>query len=180
MIGIGSDHGGFKLKEKILNELKEYNIKDYGTFNESSVDYPLFAFKVAEAIKNKEIEKGILICTTGIGISIAANKVKGIRCAKVDNLNEAKMTRLHNDANIIALNGSNDLGVEPVQDIFKRCEDFLDYIYDKHKGQNVLIVAHAATIRAIRHIVLKSDLNKNLLLRTIDNCFFEEIELKDK
>lgn len=75
---------------------------------------------------------------------------------------------------------SNDLGVEPVQDIFKRCEDFLDYIYDKHKGQNVLIVAHAATIRAIRHIVLKSDLNKNLLLRTIDNCFFEEIELKDK
>lgn len=115
MIGIGSDHGGFKLKEKLLNELKEYDIKDYGTFSEDSVDYPEFAFKVAEAVKNKEIEKGILICTTGIGISIAANKVKGIRCAKVDNLNEAKMTRLHNDANIIALNGSNENAIELVK-----------------------------------------------------------------
>ena len=115
MIGIGSDHGGFKLKEKLLNELKEYDIKDYGTFSEDSVDYPIYAFKVAEAVKNKEIEKGILICTTGIGISIAANKVKGIRCAKVDNLNEAKMTRLHNDANIIALNGSNENAIELVK-----------------------------------------------------------------
>ena len=108
MIGIASDHGGFKLKEKLLSELKEYDIKDYGTFSEESVDYPEYAFKIGEAVKNKEIEKGILICTTGIGVSIAANKVKGIRCAKADNIEEAKMTRLHNDANVIALNSQNE------------------------------------------------------------------------
>lgn len=73
-----------------------------------------------------------------------------------------------------------DKGVEPVQSIFKRCEDFLNYIYEKNKGESVLVVAHAATIRVIRHLILQSDLNKNLLLRTIDNCYFEEIELKNK
>ena len=73
----------------------------------------------------------------------------------------------------------SDLGVEPVQDIFKRCQEFVDYILEKHVGQSVMIVAHAATIRAIRHILLKSDLNKDLLLRTIDNCYFEELNIKD-
>lgn len=72
---------------------------------------------------------------------------------------------------------SNDLGVEPVQDIFKRCREFLDYILEKHKDESVLIVAHAASIRAIRHILLNSDLSKNLLLKDIDNCYYEEIEV---
>ena len=72
---------------------------------------------------------------------------------------------------------SDELGVEPIQDIFKRCNEFLNYIMEKHKDESVLIVAHAATIRAIRHILLKSDLSKKLLLRDIDNCYFEEIEV---
>lgn len=72
---------------------------------------------------------------------------------------------------------SGDLGVEPVQEIFKRCGEFLDYILEKHKDESVLIVAHAASIRAIRHILLNSDLSKNLLLKDIENCFYEEIEV---
>ena len=72
---------------------------------------------------------------------------------------------------------TGDLGVEPVQEIFKRCGEFLDYILEKHKDESVLIVAHAASIRAIRHILLKSDLSKNLLLKDIENCFYEEIEV---
>lgn len=72
---------------------------------------------------------------------------------------------------------SGDLGVEPVQEIFKRCSEFLDYILEKHKDESVLIVAHAASIRAIRHILLNSDLSKNLLLKDIENCFYEEIEV---
>ena len=72
---------------------------------------------------------------------------------------------------------SNDLGVEPVQDIFKRCREFLDYILEKHKDESVLIVAHAASIRAIRLVLLNSDLSKNLLLKDIENCYFEEIEV---
>lgn len=74
----------------------------------------------------------------------------------------------------------SDCGVEPVKEIFKRCEDFLNYVYENNCGQNVLIVAHAATIRAIRHLVLNSDLSGNLLIRSIDNCYFEEIDLKNK
>ena len=107
MIGIASDHGGYLLKEKIKKELKGYEIIDYGTDSLESVDYPIYAFKVGEAIKNKEIERGILICTSGIGMSIAANKVKGVRCAKVDTKEEAKITREHNDANVIAISGDN-------------------------------------------------------------------------
>ena len=72
---------------------------------------------------------------------------------------------------------SSELGVEPVQNIFKRCSEFLDYILEKHKDESVLIVAHAASIRAIRHILLNSDLSKNLLLKDIENCFYEEIEV---
>lgn len=109
MIGIASDHGGFKLKQEMITYLKElgYNIIDYGTMVEESVDYPEYAFKVGEAIQNKGINFGIIICTTGIGMSIACNKVVGVRCAKVDNVEEAKLTRLHNDSNVLALSASN-------------------------------------------------------------------------
>ena len=106
-IGLASDHGGYKLKEKIKNYLnkRKIDIIDYGTNSTESVDYPDFAHKLCTGINNKDVDYGIAICSTGIGISIACNKVKGIRCAKVDNVEEAKMTRLDNDANCLALNG---------------------------------------------------------------------------
>lgn len=117
MIGIASDHGGFKLKQEIIPYLEElgYKVNDYGTMVEESVDYPEYAFKIGEAIRNKGINFGIIICTTGIGMSIACNKVIGVRCAKVDNLEEAKMTRLHNDSNVLALSANNDNAKEIVK-----------------------------------------------------------------
>ncbi len=106
-IAIGADHGGFCLKEAIINYFKEKNIeyKDFGCFSEESVDYAIYAKKVADAVASGEFEKGILCCGTGIGISIAANKVKGIRAAVVTNEFCAEMTRRHNDANILAMGG---------------------------------------------------------------------------
>ena len=100
MIAIGSDHGGFALKQEIMEHLKENGIeyKDYGCYDESSCDYPVYAKKVANAIVSGECEKGILICGTGIGISIAANKVKGIRAALCHDTFSAQATREHNDA----------------------------------------------------------------------------------
>lgn len=110
-LGIASDHQGYPRKEQIKVYLKKlgYEIIDYGTNNEESVDYPDYAFKIGKAINEKEIEKGILFCGTGIGMSIAANKVKNIRCAKVDNKEEAHYARIDNDANVIALNSSLSL-----------------------------------------------------------------------
>lgn len=105
MIAIGSDHGGFDLKEKVIAHLKEQGIEcsDYGCKDKSSCDYPIFGRAVAEAVAAGECEKGIVICTTGIGISITANKVKGIRCALCADTVSAKLTRLHNDANVLAM-----------------------------------------------------------------------------
>ena len=103
-IGIASDHRGVILKEKIKNYLNEkYKIIDFGTNSIESVDYPEYAFKIGESIKDNKIDVGILICGTGIGMSIACNKVKKVRCAKVDNKEEAYLARSHNDANVIAL-----------------------------------------------------------------------------
>ena len=102
-IGIASDHRGYALKEYIKNNLTGFEIIDYGTNNSDSVDYPDYGFKLAEKVKEKEVDYGIAICGSGIGISIACNKVKGIRCAKVSTEEEAMFTRNDNDANIIAL-----------------------------------------------------------------------------
>lgn len=104
-IALGSDHGGFRLKEFIKTYLagKGYECEDFGTYDESSVDYPDFALKAALAVRDGVCEKGILICSTGIGISIAANKVKGIRCALCGDLLSARLTREHNDANMLAM-----------------------------------------------------------------------------
>lgn len=104
-IALGSDHGGFQLKEAIKKHLTEKNIefKDFGAFSEESVDYPDFAKKVAEAVVSGNAEKGILVCGTGIGISIAANKVPGVRAALCSETFSAKMSREHNDANILCL-----------------------------------------------------------------------------
>ena len=102
---IGSDHGGFKLKEKLKAFLvkKGYRIKDVGCFNQGSCDYPEFAYGVARQVSKGRFEKGILICKSGIGNSIAANKVKGARAALCYNLKAAKLSRRHNDANVLVL-----------------------------------------------------------------------------
>ncbi|MGL4336377.1 MAG: ribose 5-phosphate isomerase B [Turicibacter sp.] len=106
-VAIASDHGGFALKQDVLAKLQELGVEyqDFGCYDESSVDYPDYAFKVSEAVAANEFERGILICGTGIGISIAANKVKGIRCALVHDLFSAKATREHNDTNVLAMGG---------------------------------------------------------------------------
>lgn len=108
MIALASDHGGFKLKRKIIKYLEEHNIeyKDFGCYDKDSCDYPVFGKAAARAVAGGECEKGIVVCTTGIGISIAANKVKGVRCALCSDTLSAKMTRLHNDANMLALGGA--------------------------------------------------------------------------
>lgn len=113
-IGIANDHRGFKLKQKLTNFLKEkgYNIIDYGTSSDISVDYPVYAFKVGEAIRDNKIDFGILICGTGIGMSIACNKVKNVRCAKVSSIDEAILSRQHNDANVIAISENTEDALE--------------------------------------------------------------------
>lgn len=107
MIALGCDHGGYELKQEIIKHLQERKIefKDYGCDSLESVDYPVYAKKVANVVASGECEKGILICGTGIGISITANKVKGIRAALCTDCFMAEATRLHNDANILALGG---------------------------------------------------------------------------
>ena len=104
-VSLGCDHGGYELKEYIKKHLENKGIEilDVGTDSLDSVDYPDYGEKAALLVANKEADKGIVVCTTGIGISIAANKVDGIRCALCTDSFMAKMTRLHNDANMLAL-----------------------------------------------------------------------------
>lgn len=105
MIAIGSDHGGYDLKQRVIKYLEENHIpyEDMGCGSKDSCDYPVFGHAVAKAVADGQCDKGIVICTTGIGISISANKIKGIRCALCADTLSAKMTRLHNDANVLAL-----------------------------------------------------------------------------
>jgi ribose 5-phosphate isomerase B len=107
MIALGCDHGGFVLKQELTDYLNQNGIpfKDFGIYEEKSVDYPDIAKQVAESILSGECDKGILICGTGIGISIAANRYPGIRAALCHDVFSAKATRLHNDANILAMGG---------------------------------------------------------------------------
>ena len=106
-IAIGADHGGFDHKEVIFKHLKEkgFEVVDFGTYSSDSVDYNDFAVKVATGVSKKEYDRGILICGTGIGMSVMANKVEGIRAALVHDLFTAEATRLHNDSNILAMGG---------------------------------------------------------------------------
>ena len=111
MIGIGSDHGGFALKEAIKKHLEERGLeyKDFGTYSDASCDYPVYGRAVAKAVAAGECQLGILICGTGIGIYITANKVPGVRAALCSDCFSAEATRLHNNANILAL-GARVLG----------------------------------------------------------------------
>ncbi len=107
MIGIGSDHGGYDLKQEIIAylEANNYEYKDYGCYSSEAVDYPDIAQPLAKDVVSEKLEKGILICGTGIGISIAANKIKGVRAALAHDVFSAEATRLHNDANIVCMGG---------------------------------------------------------------------------
>lgn len=118
MIAIGCDHGGYELKERIIRHLKEKNVeyRDMGCNSRESTDYPVYGHAVAKAVADGSCEKGIVICTTGIGISISANKIPGIRCALCGDTLSAKMTRLHNDANVLAL-GAGIVGENLALDI---------------------------------------------------------------
>ena len=104
-ISVGCDHGALTLKNKVVEHLKKngHEVMDFGTHTAASCDYPEFAAAAAKAVASGECEKGIVLCTTGIGVSIAANKVDGIRCALLHETWSAKMTRLHNDTNMMAM-----------------------------------------------------------------------------
>jgi len=141
MIAIGSDHGGFELKNHIINYLKEKNIdiKDFGCFDESSVDYPDIAEAVCDSINNGESECGILVCGTGIGISIAANKIDGIRAAHCHDVYSAEMTKRHNNANVICM-GGRVVGRELA---FKIVDAWLGAEFEGGRHQNRIDKIHA-------------------------------------
>ena len=142
-IAIASDHRGYELKEYLIEKLsinEDIKVLDLGTNSTESVDFPIYGIKLGEAIKNKEVDLGIAICGTGIGISIAANKVKGVMCAKINNEKEARLAKEHNNANVIALSGETDpeeafnmivtfLNSEPNQEekYQRRIEEILNY-----------------------------------------------------
>ncbi len=107
-VGIANDHRGYELKEFLKKNLSDYEIVDYGAYSSDSVDYPDYGFLLGEKVAGGEVDFGIAICGSGIGISIACNKVKGIRCAKVSSLNDAYITRVDNNANIIAMSADTN------------------------------------------------------------------------
>lgn len=121
-IAIASDHRGYKLKEYLMQELRtKYEVLDLGTNSEDSVDFPIYGIALGEAIQNKDADLGIAICGTGIGISIAANKVKGVMCAKINSIEEAHFAKEHNNANVLALSGKTN----PIEAL-KMIEEFLN------------------------------------------------------
>lgn len=122
-IGIANDHRGYKLKKEIIKYFNDtgYNYIDFGADSEEITDYVDYAVKLCNAVNSKEVEYGILICGTGIGMSIAANKIKGIKCARVISVEDARLAREHNMVNVIAL-GENTLGVEAIVSTFINTE----------------------------------------------------------
>ncbi len=120
MIALGSDHGGYDLKQEIKKYLEEagYEYRDFGCETKASCDYPVYGRAAAKAVADGTCDRGILICTTGIGISITANKVPGIRCALCGDVTSARLTRLHNNANMLAL-GAGIVGTQLALDIVK-------------------------------------------------------------
>jgi ribose 5-phosphate isomerase B len=139
IIALGADHAGYLLKEKIKKYLteKKLEFKDYGTFKLDSCDYPEFGYKVSQAVVTQEANVGILICGTGIGMCITANKIKGIRAALATDVEAAQLSRLHNDANVLCLSGRK---LEEEQAI-KIVETWLNTSFEggRHEGRINLI-----------------------------------------
>ena len=139
MLAIGCDHAGYELKQEIIKHLEEKGIeyKDFGCYSEEAVDYPVYGKLVGHAVADGECEKGILICGTGIGISMAANKFKGIRAGLCSTQYQAEMTRRHNNANILCMGGKNIGEREAIEML----EIFLNTPYDGgfHDGSLDLI-----------------------------------------
>ena len=133
-IAFGCDHGGFPAKKELFDyfESKGYEVTDYGCFSESSVDYPDIAYSVCNDVKSGSSDFGVLICGTGIGMSIVANKFKGIRCAHVTDEFSAEMTRRHNNTNVIALGAR----ITSVDNIIKFVDIFLNTPFDGGRHEN--------------------------------------------
>lgn len=132
-IGIANDHGGYKLKKELMDKLQEkgYTVIDYGSISEERVDYPEYAFKLCHGVISNEIDFGIAICKTGIGMSIACNKVKGIRCAKIDNKIDAEYSKRHNNANILAISAHKS-----VNEILEFIEIFTSNTFEKGRHED--------------------------------------------
>lgn len=133
-IAIAADHGGFELKETLKQHYADMNLLDLGTFSTESVDYPDIARKMVEALRCKEADLGILICGTGIGISIAANRCKGIRAALLYSEDAARLAKQHNNANIIVFGGRT----MAVNDVIKYIDTFLNATYEGGRHQRRL------------------------------------------
>lgn len=130
-IGIANDHRAYERKEELKKLLDNYEIIDYGCFSNERTDYPKYALKLAESVRDKEVDLGIVMCGTGIGVSIACNKVKGIRCAKINTVSEAKSAKEHNNANILAF-GADSLSAEEIKkmlDVFINSTQLSDPCY---------------------------------------------------
>lgn len=144
-IAIGSDHGGYELKDKITAFLKEekYAVQDFGTHSKESCDYPLIGFEVAKAVADGKAAKGILICKTGVGMAIIANKLHGVRAAACYDTEMAKSSREHNDCNIIVLAASYT--------DFKKAKEILKvWLNTEHAGER-----HARRVKQIKDIETK-------------------------
>lgn len=130
-IGIVSDHRGYDMKNKIIKQIKDIEFVDYGTYSKESIDYPDYAFKLCEELNNKEVDLGIAICGSGIGMSIACNKVKGIRCARVTSIKDVKITRIDNNANVIAFSSSINFNK-----VKRMIEEFINTPFSKEDRHN--------------------------------------------
>ncbi len=132
-IALGADHAGFELKEALKAWLIDegYQVLDYGTHTTDSVDYPDYAAQVAWAVADQKVERGVLVCGTGIGMAIAANKVPGVRAALCSDLYTARMSRAHNDANVLAL-GGRLMGPDMARDILRMWLE-TDFSGDRHQ-----------------------------------------------
>lgn len=124
-LGIANDHRAYETKEKLIKLLDNYDVIDYGSYTSEMVDYPKYSFDLSNAVINKEVDLGIIMCGTGIGVSIACNKVKGIRCAKIDSLSDAVSAKEHNDANVLAFGMSHS-----VEEIKEMIENFINSTFN--------------------------------------------------
>ena len=129
-IGIATDHNGVNEKKIIIDHLRSFGVEvvDYSPENYDTDDYPVFAFRVANAVKDKQVDEGILLCGTGIGMSIAANKIHGIRCARITSVNDAHFAKFHNNANMIAMSYKED-----IKDILDMVDEFIKTDFAKEE-----------------------------------------------